>query len=161
VSRQNAPVGSLIRLSLADGSTAYIQYVGEGIYGDTVRVLPGRYDKELDPGELSALAAGPDRYIVQTMLRPLLKLDGVTVCGWRAARPVSDLVPAWLVTPASKNPEEQWVAFAGDEKSITMSDYRQRFPGRETDDMPGTKVLFPERLRRLVLSEWTPKDRIE
>jgi hypothetical protein len=148
----------VICLILDGGSMAYIQYIGDGFYGDAVRVLPGHYREDLTPDELSALCDGPERFVAQTMLRQLLRRDGVTVCGRYSAKPVSDLVPAWLVTPAPKDTQKQWVTTGLHEKSILMSEYRRRFPDRETADMPGTGVLFPERLRTVVSSEGTPRD---
>ena len=151
--RQRLQVGSIIRVTLADSSLAYIQYIGDGFYGDAVRVLPGRYRNDLSGKEMSALSDGPERFVTQTMIRLLLKMDGVAVLGRSTARPVPEIAPAWLVTPASKDPQKQWVAFVGEEKSIPMPEYRRRFPNRETDNLPGTGVLFPERLRSVLLSE--------
>jgi hypothetical protein len=89
----------LIRFPVDDRQWAYVHFIGGGIWGDAVRVLPGLFTEELSVEDLIELASREERFVIQTFVLSVMELPGARVETVIETQDSWDLVPWWVSAP--------------------------------------------------------------
>jgi hypothetical protein len=151
-----ARVGSCIQFPLGDGRWSYIQFIGPGIHGDAVRVLPGIYVDPLSTDQVDALASGVEDYIAQTFVLSALDLPTAEVVLLRDTRSSSELAPWWVSSPIPARSEDRWVISFDRSKHYRIADFSKEHPEVNPTDLPETAVNGEGALQDMIRMGWKP-----
>lgn len=150
-------IGSCILLPLGDGRCAYVQFIGPGIYGDAVRVLPGTYDGPLEVEQVNELASGPEAYIAQTFVLNVLELPGARIVSTLETKKASELAPWWVSSPIPAEFENRRVISFDRDKRYKMTDFVREHPEIDPTSLPETAVSGEGALQNNIRAGWKPE----
>jgi hypothetical protein len=153
---KRAKVGSCIQFPLGDGSFSYIEFIGPGIHGDAVRVLPGIYVDPLGPDEVDDLASGDEDFIAQTFVLSALDLPKAEVVLLRHTRSSAELAPWWVSSPIPARLEDRWVISFDRSEQYRMSEFAIEHPEVNPTNLPETAINGEGVLQDMIRMGWKP-----
>jgi hypothetical protein len=148
----------VIWFPVGDESGAYVHYIGYGIHGDAVRVLPGLYSDELSAQQVVDLASQQERFIAQTFVLSVLDVPGAHVVSVLETRPASELAPWWCSGPIPDRFEDRWIIGLDRETHYQMGDFVKAHPEVDPTNLPDTGVYGEGLLQELIRVAWRPAD---
>jgi hypothetical protein len=153
---RRAKIGSCIQFPLGDGNWSYIQFIGPGIHGDAVRVLPGIYHKPLPVDQIDALVSGDEVFIAQTFVLSVLNLPTAEAVLLRVSRSSSELAPWWVSSPIPARLEDRWVIRFDRSKQYRMADFLKEHPEINPTNLPETAINGEGVLQDMIRMGWKP-----
>jgi hypothetical protein len=153
---RRARVGSCIQFPVGDGKFSYIHFIGPGIHGDAVRVLPGIYAEPLPVDVVADLVSGGEDFIAQTFVLSVLDLPEAEIVLTRQTRNSSELAPWWVSSPIPPQWKDRWVISFDRNKQYRMADFSAAYPEINTTNLPETATNGEGVLQDMIRMGWKP-----
>ncbi len=154
--RRRVPkIGLCILFPVTEQQSAYLHYIGAGIYGDAFRVLEGLYREPLNPAGVAELAARPESFIAQSFVLDVLDVPGTELVTVVTPLEVSELAPWWISSPIPDRFEDRWVIGIDRSAHYRMTDFVRVHPEVDATNLPETAMYGEGVLQRMI------RDRLE
>ena len=153
---RSAKIGSCIQLPLGGERWGYIQFIGPGIHGDAVRVLPGTFPDPLSADQVGILVSGDESFIAQTFVLSALDLPKAKVVLLSPTRSSSELAPWWVLSPIPTLFEDRWVISFDGSRQYRMADFLKEHPEIDPRNLPETAVNGEGVLQDMIRMGWRP-----
>lgn len=159
--RREVKVGVVLEARVSDGYR-YLQWVGPGHHVNLVRVFEGRYDHQLDEGELAHLVDTGESYKVEAVVESIAAEESISPRGvFNVSERAAEIPPMRvLVSPNDENPMG-WFITLPDGTWMWGRDYASAFPHVDQTALPLSNIPLGDTFTKILEDGWTPSRAID